>query len=102
MVGRVIAGTMESRSAWKFSLLRRMAAAGKAAAGRQKQAQDFSSFLRNAGTQEPRRQATSFSSFIRQGIPMHTPCKRIASLYLAAQLLADLTASMPDQSKAAP
>ena len=49
------------------------AAAGKAAAGRQKKPQDFSSFLKHAGTQEPQRQATSFSSFIRQ--ELLEPCQ---------------------------
>ena len=72
-----------------LSILRCAAAAGKGAVGRQKQAQDFSSFLRNASTQEPRRQATSFSSFIRQEPSLHITCERMASLHLTAQLLAE-------------
>ena len=72
-----------------FIQFRHVAAAGKAPVGRQKQAQDFSSFLRNASTQEPRRQATSFSSFIRQGVLLHIACNRIAALEYTAQLLAE-------------
>ena len=60
--------------------------AGRVAAGRQKQPQDFSTFLKNADSQEPRRQATSFSSFIRQGLLMQPRyvCKPLLTVRLSS------------------